>query len=251
MAHHRVTRDRDIVRDGYVSGGSDGATDHAPLAHRRAAGNSRAAGNDRVLAHSRSVPNHYEVIELDSVLDDGVIDCTAIHRGVGAYFNVGADFDGTDLGNLHPFAILGGEAKTVGPDHDAGVHERARSDLDAATQRHARDQPNVLSHIDVVLYDTVRADHGARTYRNPLADEAERANMSRRIDLGSGRHHSRRMNAGQHHGSRIQQRRDARKDRIGVGAHQHRDRTRGGATRIQHNGGRSSLDELRAVARIG
>src|SRR5271165_1572155 len=115
---HAEAGDHDVVGDRQMSRYTDQPADHAALADRRAARDARARGDRRVRADGHVVSDLYLVVELDAVLDDGVVDCAAINRRVGADLDVIADVHGADLRHLDPLPRIGGKSKSVGADHD-------------------------------------------------------------------------------------------------------------------------------------
>ena len=78
----------------------DAAADHTALADLGAARDARHRGHDRMLAEAHVVGDLHEIVELHAVLDDGVLDRAAVHRGVRADLDVVADHDAAELRNL-------------------------------------------------------------------------------------------------------------------------------------------------------
>src|SRR5262245_36240670 len=91
----------------------------------RAAPAADAAGDGAVRADAHVVADLNLVVELDALLDHGVVERAAVDRGIGADLDVVADAHRADLRNLHPAAFLAGDAEAVGADDDPGVHHHA------------------------------------------------------------------------------------------------------------------------------
>ena len=90
-----------------MSRDADESADHAALSDRRTARDSRARGDDRVRSEPDVVTDLYLVVVFDAVLDDGIVDRTAIDRRVGADLDIVADLHGAQLRYLDPMARSG------------------------------------------------------------------------------------------------------------------------------------------------
>ena len=98
----------------------DGAATHCAMrANSGAASHTDTTGHCGVLANPHVVPDLHQVVELDTVLDNSVLQCAPVDAGVGADFDVIANLDRTQLFNLDPLTIMRGEAKTISADNHA------------------------------------------------------------------------------------------------------------------------------------
>src|SRR6185295_16119838 len=110
------------------------------------------------------VPDLNLIVELDTVIDDGVFDRAAIYGGVRADFYVVADPHTADLRYLEPPPSLRREAETIGADHDTGMDQCAGSYVNPMTERHVGGQATIRLHA------AVAHDHAAGTESHALAD---------------------------------------------------------------------------------
>src|SRR5512140_672079 len=87
---------------GYVEVPDDigGAADHAVHAYARAAGDAGAPGDGSMRADAHVVSDLDQIVQLDPVLDDGVVQRAAVYAGVGADFDIVADEHTAYLGDL-------------------------------------------------------------------------------------------------------------------------------------------------------
>ena len=97
------------------------APDPAVTADPCATRNACACGYRRMRAYPDIMGNPNQVIEFNSIRDQGVIQGTSIDGGAGADFDVVADTDPSQLRNLQPAAVLVREAEAIAADHHAGV----------------------------------------------------------------------------------------------------------------------------------
>jgi len=155
---------------------ADGAANHAPLADGRATGHPDAARQHGVRPDPDVMSNLDLVVELDAVLDDGVLDRTPVDRRVGPDLDVIADADGPDLGHLHEAVAIWREAEAVGPDHGAAVEHAPLAQAHAPVQDYVGDEAGVGADVRVLH------DHRAGPHAGPRADHGAR------LDHGPGTH---------------------------------------------------------------
>src|SRR5918994_613944 len=151
-AHHREARDGDIVANRKMPDDSDRTADHAALADTGAARDSDAGCDSRMLADLHVVSDLNLVIELRSIVNRSIADGAAVDRGVGADLDVRADAHCAELRHFYPRTFVLRKTETVAADHRAGLHERARADLDSSAQCDARRQMHILRNRDALLY---------------------------------------------------------------------------------------------------
>ena len=216
-------------------------------------GDADAAGDRRMRADHAVVADLDLVVELDVVLDHRVVDRAAVDRRVGADLDVGADDDAADLRNLEPAAAVVREAEAVGADDRAAVDERARADDAARIDGDARVAARASSPIDAPSPTTpcapttraladrrARADHGKRPDRRPTP-RPRAAHRRSAVGCDAGRDRRRGM----------QDRRDARIRRVGVGRDELGSARRARVAGRDDHRGCARRRKLRAIPRIG
>src|ERR1019366_616246 len=183
LGDHGSGVDDDAIGDVEVSHDGDSTADHAVLAYARAAGDTGAAGDRRVRTDMHVVPDLDQIVELDTVLDDGVIQRTAVYASVGADFDVVTDQHPAYLRDLAPDAMVLRDAEAVGPNHRAGVHQRTLAEAAPRINGDARMQAAGGADLDPIAEVAARADHHAPAQLDPAADVGAGA------DAGTGRNH--------------------------------------------------------------
>ena len=76
-------------------------------------------GHGAVVTNAHVMGNLNQVIQLNAIADHGVIQGTAINRGIGPDFNVVSQHHLADLGNSVPDTPLVGKTEAVGTNHRA------------------------------------------------------------------------------------------------------------------------------------
>ena len=189
---------------------------------RRAAGDADAAGDRRVRADPAVVPDLDLVVELDVVLDHRVVDA---RRGRSSCWRRSRrrrrSTTRADLRDLEPAPVVLGHAEAVGADRPRRCARCVRGPIDAARRRRVtRACRSASSPIDAPApIDAAGADR-ARARRSTAPAPITACGADRRamaatcapgVDDG-GRMHARRTAAG-----RMQDRRDLRVGRVGIG----------------------------------
>src|SRR3546814_2106143 len=104
------------------------ATKGAVFANHRTASPADATGHRCMRAYMTVVPDLNLIIQLDAILDDGVCQCTAINRRIGANLDIITDRNCASLRNLDPLARLTGKTEAIGAYHSPGMtNEIARA----------------------------------------------------------------------------------------------------------------------------
>ena len=101
-----------------VSQHNGAATQRAMGANARTARHTHATGHGRVFADVHVVANLNEVVEFDTVFNEGVLQGASVDASVGANLYIIANFHGTELFNFFPSALVQGKAKSVSAYHD-------------------------------------------------------------------------------------------------------------------------------------
>src|SRR3989454_3991627 len=115
------------------------------------------------------------VVELDAVLDDGIVERAAIDGGVRPDLYVVADDHAPRLRNLDPAVSVGRHSESVGPDHRPGVDHRALADRAARIDRDRRVEAAFLADHRPVPDAAAGIDDDALAQARSRADAASRA----------------------------------------------------------------------------
>jgi len=191
------------------------------------------------------------IVELYAFLDDGVADCAAIDRRVGADFDISAHLHPAQLRDFDPCAALGRKAKAITAEHRPRMDQHSGTECDALKQRHAGDQPHILGDTCARGDEAVRANECARTDGSACANDCACCDVGTGIDARSGVNDGGRMHSGGHCGLRVQPRRDARVGCVRIFAHEGCDRTIRDDGGLDNDDGGTRVRELAPVARVG
>ena len=202
-------------------------------------------------ANPHVVRDHDQIVELHALLDDRIVDGSAIDGRVGADLDIGPDAYGAGLRHLDPTAALLCETEAVATDYRARLDHGTRPDLHVMAYRHARCEPRVFAHGRPLFDEALRADERARSNDCTLPDHAEGADMRAGIDARSRSDHRRRVRSGRCRRERVQDGGDPRISRVRVLANQRRGRAIRRAGGVQHHRARTRRRDLLAVVRIG
>src|SRR5882724_388411 len=154
------------------------ASDRAVRSDARAARNGRTPGHRRMGADAHVMADLDLVVQLDAVLDHGVVERAAVDRRVGSDLHIVA-YEGTArLRNLDPAPRIARHAETVRADHHAGMNQCALADKATRIDGHRRSQAAVLADLRVFADRAIGIDHGA------LAQPRSPADMTTRADRG-------------------------------------------------------------------
>src|SRR5512133_3091086 len=125
LGDHGGRVDDDAIGDVEVSYDIGGAAYHAVFAYAGAARDAGTAGDRGVRADAYVMRDLDQIVQLDAVLDHGIVQRAPVDAGVGADFDVVADHDPAYLRYLAPAALIQCDTEAVGADHRAGMHQRA------------------------------------------------------------------------------------------------------------------------------
>ncbi len=107
------------VADAAVAGDANLSGEHHVAADLGRAREPDLRAQQRVLAHTRSVADLHQVVDLRAVGNDGRADAGAVDAGIGLDLDIAADAHRPGLRNLVPGAVIAlGEAKAIAADHD-------------------------------------------------------------------------------------------------------------------------------------
>ncbi len=99
---------------------NDRATPHGAMrTYLSTACNAHATGHGCVFANVHVVAYLNQVVEFDAILNDCVLKRATIDAGIGTYFDIISNFDGTQLLYFFPGALIGCKAETIGANDNA------------------------------------------------------------------------------------------------------------------------------------
>ena len=136
------------------------ATHGAVGTNARAARHAHTASHGGVFANVHVVANLNEVVELDTVFNDRVLQCTTVNARVGTDFDIVANRDRTKLFNFFPSTLMQGKTKTIGANDHTSVNNAALTNLAIFTQGDSGFELRMRAHFGALLYNTQRADDG-------------------------------------------------------------------------------------------
>src|SRR5258708_19240773 len=111
-----------MVGDRKMADVAPGTGDGTVRPDARAACNGRTAGHRSVRTDAHVMADLDLVVELDAVLDHGVVERAAVDGGVGTDLDVVAYYGTTGLRNLDPASRIGRHAAAVRPDPHPAVN---------------------------------------------------------------------------------------------------------------------------------
>ncbi len=147
---------------------------HTPSTNLCTACQTNLSRHHRVLANFTVVGYLYEIVKLDTLMDNGLPHGRTVNTSVGANLNIVLDNNDAQLWNLLVALLVGSEAKTIGSDDTACVNR------------------NVLAYLTTVVDGNMGIDARAVANPNTIANACERANvdaftnLSRWRDKGQG-----------------------------------------------------------------
>ena len=127
-----------VVRDFQMPGYGYGARNRATASYSGAPANCRTRSDGGVGTNVHVVANLNQVVQLDSILDDRVLQSTTVNRRVRAYLHIVTDPYATELGNLYPDSVVIGDAESVGTNDHARMDDCPSPDVHASTQDDSR-----------------------------------------------------------------------------------------------------------------
>ena len=117
---------------------------------------------NRTSAHRKAmVSNLHEIIDLDAIFNDGVVECPAIHTGVGADFHVITNAHSAQLLNLFPLPCRWCKTKAVSTNHHPRMNDAARTHHAALADGDTRLEHRISTNDRSCINHTLRADIGA------------------------------------------------------------------------------------------
>jgi hypothetical protein len=93
-----------------------------------------------MLTNANVVRNVHQVIQPDTILDDGIIERATVNRRVGANFNIIANQYTTNLRYFHPAFIAAGIAETIRTNYRAVMNNATLPQHSILHKRHVGEQ---------------------------------------------------------------------------------------------------------------
>ncbi len=153
-----------------------GAADNTVLAEHRAARDTGTASHHRILADHTVMADMHQVIEFATVLDDRVVERSAVDRRVGTDFDVVANQHPTQLRNLDPVLTIRRKTETIGTDHCPSMNNASLTDLAIVINGHSWVEHRTVANSGPITNDTAGIDDDSLAQRYILADGDMRPN---------------------------------------------------------------------------
>ena len=130
----------------------------------------------------------HEVVEFDSVADDGGVERATVDGGVGSDLDVIADFEAADLRELVVSAGggVGDEAEAVAAEDRAGFYDHAVTEGGTGVDHDAGDEVAVLADGDAGADDASGTDAGVRADPCSGTDDGQGFDGDGGVQLGGG-----------------------------------------------------------------
>src|ERR1700716_504727 len=125
----------DMVDDGQMTRNHRRSADGAILSYPGTAGHADAGRHRGMCTDMAVVGNLDLIVEFHPVFDDRIGQRTAVNGGVGANFDIVADYHSAGLRDLDPCSIFIGEAETIRTDDDTGMNNAGLADFTTGLER--------------------------------------------------------------------------------------------------------------------
>ncbi len=150
-----------VVCDLEVTGNAYLACQDAVFANLGGACNAALGSHCGMVPYYHVVGYLAEIVNFDSVADNGGFHLGLVHGGVGAYFYVVANDNVPKVLNLFPTAVrLRRVAKAIGPNHNPAVQDYVVADYHAWIDAHTGIEDAAAANGAVLAYIHVLVDYG-------------------------------------------------------------------------------------------
>jgi hypothetical protein len=249
--HQSLGINRNVIADLDMTDDTDMACNKAILTYPRASRDCGTRGNRRVGADYDVVSNLNEIVESDIVADNGIVNRAAVYRCISANLDIIADSHTADLRYFYPSVSRPCDSEAV------------RAHYRALVQHATLANHNTLGNTRPRLELRIRTNHGATldyaagTYYDPgikpcpvgyVRQSSDRDTVG---NYRSASDHRRMMNAWRSTSGRMQQRRNAGINDIGIVGYQCRGRARISIGRAEYDcrgPGRPEITQVSAIA---
>ena len=164
------------------------------VANDCAARNSDARSDCAALADSDVVRDLNLVVEFAPSANDGVLDRSAVDRGVRTDFAVITNSHASRLRNFNPDTAIAGKPKSIGSNDHSRVNNDAGSDHAFGINRDPWIEAAFLADHNIFTHNAARTNPNILTESSPRANHSTRLNGDPRCDNGVGRYNRLRMN---------------------------------------------------------
>src|ERR1700690_2967370 len=120
------------------------APQNNPVADRAAPGNSNLSDEKAVLAKRHVVGNLHKVIDLGSLLNDGVAKGSSVNRTISADLHIIFYDHSAHLGNLVVTSAVGHKPEAIAAEHGSGIDDHPLADPDVLADAHIRMNDGVI-----------------------------------------------------------------------------------------------------------
>ena len=178
-------QDGGVVGNLEVPGNAHLACQDAVFAHLRGTGDTALGGHHGVVSDDYVVRNLAQIVNTDTVADDGGFHLGAVHGGIGANLYVVSDDDIPQVLDLFPAAV-GARcvAEAVGTDDATGMQDDVVADHHARIDFYAGIDDAVFADGAVVANVDVLVDDGVVSHRGVMAHEGEGAHIDALAEVG-------------------------------------------------------------------
>jgi hypothetical protein len=171
------------------------AANLAMIANDCAARNTYACSDCAALTDSDVVRDLNLVVEFAPSANDGVLDRSAVDRGVCTDFAVITNPNATRLRNLDPDTAIAGKPKSIRSNDSTRMDDDARSDQASRINCDPWIEAALLADHNIFTHKAARTNPNILTESSPRANHSTRLNGDPRCDNGVGRYNRLRMNA--------------------------------------------------------
>ena len=125
--------------------------------------NGTASADDGVLTNDAVMRYLYLIVDLHTLLDNGVIQSPAVNCGTSTYLDIIADAHASQLCNFHGTTPVKGESEAVCADDNGRM------------QYHSIADGYIVIDRDIGIQNTITSNPGSRTNIRPCPDDTARA----------------------------------------------------------------------------
>ncbi len=163
--------------------------DCAVPADARATGDAHATCDRGVITDNDVMCDMHEIINLHPITDNGIVECSAINRGVRADLDVIANDHGADLFHLDPCSAIQRKAETIGTDDRARLNDNTPSDPRAIHDHAIGIEISVATNLDASTNEGTGTDMNPRPNPTCRTDSGPGTNPRGHVDRCSRMHH--------------------------------------------------------------
>lgn len=182
---HRHSGEVDVIHDCQVPRHSHGTGDRAVAADLRRTRNPGTRRHGSVFANRAVVSDLDQIVDLGSILDQGIAQRPAIHRGICSDLHIVSEPHTAQLRDPYPTIAIFRKTEPLPADDGTGVDQNAPADPCSLTQGYPGDETAVRTNSATGANDASRTDEDALADDGALFDNRKRTDPSRRVDAGA------------------------------------------------------------------